>query len=422
MSNIETQESVAPKWPWESIPECPPLVEEQDSAGAFPAEHSSPLKKIKKKKKGKREISRAQDDFIVGINELGGTDRAEIPAAEIEPTPEEPVPEEPAPEEPVPKEPAPEEPAPEEPVPEEPAPEEPAPEEPAPEEPAPEEPAPEEPVPEEPVAEEAVTFEEDLSDYYARLLKKTFRDAVRSTPCEPKSAPEPLCLPFSAQHKLLVYLQQNLEAMCFAFGQKHSPEALQRQGWDCPEAVELQVWTNELLYARCFVDLVPKASKRTRLLNSVATIRDYAVSRTRLDAVELEKVLAAAQEMARLIGEAKDTSATEKLCEEIISTNRWLEEEKDQLKNRLDAKLRVFEAARAKVDLLEETTRAAFDRGLLKRQNAAHMKVLFAIGKAETDQSADIPDRSVAPSSLDWVNGLENSLMLGEESQTESLV
>lgn len=234
---------------------------------------------------------------------------------------------------------------------------------------------------------------------------------------EQEVTPSPLYLPFSAQYRLMVHLQHKLEAICFSFGQKHMPEKLQDEGWDCPEAVELNVWTNKFRFASPFRERVPK-KHRIALLNQVSNIRNYAVSRTRIDSAELEKVLDSAAKLAMYLGE--DRSLFEKLREEVVNTNSWLGEETDQLQKRLDAKLDVIAAARAKVDALEEITRAAFDKGLLKRQNAAHTKVLMAIERAEADQPADVTDRSVAPSSLDWVNGLENSLMLGEDSQEES--
>jgi hypothetical protein len=229
----------------------------------------------------------------------------------------------------------------------------------------------------------------------------------------------PLNLPFSAQHRLMIYLQHRLEAICFSFGQQHMPEKLRAEGWDCPEAVELNVWTNEFRSAHYFKGRLPKVAQRWALLNSVANIRNYAVSRTRIDFTELEKVLTSAAEFAIVLG--VEGPMFEKLREEVISTNNWLGEETDQLQKKLDAKLNVFVAARAKVDALEEGTRAAFDKGLLKRQNTAHAKVLMAIERAEADQLAEVTDRSVAPSSLDWVNGLENSLMLGDDSQEGSL-
>jgi predicted outer membrane protein len=153
-------------------------------------------------------------------------------------------------------------------------------------------------------------------------------------------------------------------------------------------------------------------------LDSITNIRNYAVSRTRIDTAELKNVLASAAQLAIVFGE--EGSVFEKLREDVINTNNWLGEETEQLQNTLDAKLTVIAAARAKVDALEEGTRAAFDKRLLKRQNAAHAKVLMAIERADADQPSEVTDRSVAPSSLDWVNGLENSLMLGDDSQEES--
>ncbi|KAM0337077.1 hypothetical protein ACHAPQ_003509 [Fusarium lateritium] len=230
----------------------------------------------------------------------------------------------------------------------------------------------------------------------------------------------PLYLPFAAQHRLMIHLQHGLEAICFSFGQRHMPEKLRAEGWDCPEAVELNIWTQEFRFAQYFKDRLPEPVQRRALLNSVANIRNYAVSRTRIDFPEMEKILASAAELAIVLGE--EGSIFEKLREDVVSTNNWLVEETGQLQKRFDAKLNIFATARAKVDALEEGTRAAFEKGLLKRQNTAHAKVLMAIERAEADQLAEVIDRSVAPSSLDWVNGLENSLMLGDDSQEEGLV
>ncbi|KAI6758628.1 hypothetical protein HG530_010868 [Fusarium avenaceum] len=232
------------------------------------------------------------------------------------------------------------------------------------------------------------------------------------------TTPPPLYLPFSTQHRLMTHLQHKLEVLCFSFGQQHIPEKLRAEGWDCPEAVELDVWTEEFRFKRYFRERLPQLAQRNTLLDSVANIRNYAVSRTRIDTAELKKVLASAAQLAIVLGE--EGSVFEKLREDVINTNNWLGEETDQLQNTLEAKLAVIAAARAKVDALEEGTRAAFDKRLLKRQNAAHAKVLMAIERADADQPVEITDHSVAPSSLDWVNGLENSLMLGDDSQEES--
>ncbi|KAM0230691.1 hypothetical protein ACHAP5_011297 [Fusarium lateritium] len=373
---------------------------------------------MKKQKKSKSGLGR-EEYPSTGISEPGDPKGVEtpVPASDMIPEPEvEPLPvEELEPLEYVPKEPAPEEPMPEE--------------------PEPEEPEYMREVPEE--EPEALENQRLAHEYVYTLTRKNGKIALnsirrRADPIIPKEVAEsrvisiqevkhlPLYLPFAAQHRLMIHLQHRLEAICFSFGQRHMPEKLRTEGWDCPEAVELNIWTDAFLSEQYIRDRLPKPVQRRALLKSVANIRNYAVSRTRIDSAELEKILASAAELAMILGE--EGSMFEKLREEVVSTNDWLAEETNQLQKRFDAKLNVLATARAKVDALEEGTRAAFDKGLSKRQNTAHAKVLMAIERAETDQLAEVIDRSIAPPSLDWVNGLENSLMLGDDSQEESLV
>jgi predicted outer membrane protein len=392
------------------------------------------LSKKDKKKMMKKKMKRAEDALYreeytsTRFSEFGGPNHAEIPLPALDKIPEpeaepKPVEESAAPEE--------------EPMPEAVPAEEPLAEE---ESMSEAEPIPEAVPAEEPVPQDKQHFgfgygygyDYQLRQNDGKIVSNCLRlrrgtdsmipiEVAESTVTGEQEIPQsPLYLPFSAQHRLMTHLQHRLEAICFSFGQQHMPEKLRAEGWDCPEAVELNVWTMEFRSARCFKDRLPKATQRWALLSSVANIRNYAVSRTRIDSAELEKVLVSAAELAIVLGE--EGAMFEKLREEVISTNKWLGEETDQLQKRLDAKLNVFEAARAKVDALEEGTRASFDKGLLKRQNAAHAKVLMAIERAGADQLAEVTDRSIAPSSLDWVNGLENSLMLGDDSQEESLV
>ncbi|KAH7245519.1 hypothetical protein BKA59DRAFT_544769 [Fusarium tricinctum] len=267
--------------------------------------------------------------------------------------------------------------------------------------------------------EEAVPQEQHHFEHgYGYTIRQNDEAAESTINGEPDTTPSPLYLPFSAQHRLMIHLQHKLEALCFSFGQQHIPEKLRAEGWDCPEAVELNVWTAEFRFNRYFRERLPQLAQHNTLLDSITNIRNYAVSRTRIDTAELKNVLASAVQLAIVLGE--EGSVFEKLREDVINTNNWLGEETEQLQNTLDAKLTVIAAARAKVDALEEGTRAAFDKRLLKRQNAAHAKVLMAIERADADQPSEVTDRSVAPSSLDWVNGLENSLMLGDDSQEES--
>ena len=47
------------------------------------------------------------------------------------------------------------------------------------------------------------------------------------------------CLPFHLQHRILVSVQDSLEKARYAFAQRLLADMLQKEGWNCPEAVEL---------------------------------------------------------------------------------------------------------------------------------------------------------------------------------------
>lgn len=55
----------------------------------------------------------------------------------------------------------------------------------------------------------------------------------------------PVYSPFQAQHNLLVHLQKLLELVCYNFGKKLMPDIMLQRGWNCPELVELNRWTEE---------------------------------------------------------------------------------------------------------------------------------------------------------------------------------
>ncbi|KAM0367570.1 hypothetical protein ACHAO7_008831 [Fusarium culmorum] len=50
-------------------------------------------------------------------------------------------------------------------------------------------------------------------------------------------------LPFPAAHMLMEKLQKTLELACYQFGLRALPSLMRKQGWDCPQAGELNKWT-----------------------------------------------------------------------------------------------------------------------------------------------------------------------------------
>lgn len=61
-----------------------------------------------------------------------------------------------------------------------------------------------------------------------------------------KGVKDPIKLPFPIQNKILTQLQRLLEKACFMFTKEHDPEQCTKQGWDCPEAIEVNYWVSEV--------------------------------------------------------------------------------------------------------------------------------------------------------------------------------
>jgi hypothetical protein len=224
-------------------------------------------------------------------------------------------------------------------------------------------------------------------------------------------------LPFSAQHRLMVFLQQKLEEMCFSFSQKHLPNLLRNRDWNCPEAAELHNWMRTLSVELSYTDHTWVVEK-SRLLDSVGQIRKFAVTRTRINSIHMEKLMVDALELATLLEEERTVKIIERLCKDMVSTSHSFGAETEQVRKKFDSKLKQIEATRTKLDELENATKAALEKTLLSRQNKARSKVMQSIQRAEAiDQMMDSVDQSVTMSSLDLVNDLENSLMVDDDGR-----
>ncbi|KAL3595592.1 hypothetical protein FPOAC2_09938 [Fusarium poae] len=230
--------------------------------------------------------------------------------------------------------------------------------------------------------------------------------------------PKPLVyLPFSAQHRLIVFLQHKLEEMCYSYSERHLPQLLHDRGWDCPEALELHRWLRTLSVELPYVgqDWV---FNHSILFDSVAQIRNFAVTRSKIDSAQMEKLMTDAFELATILNEEKTIKVILRLRQDMVHTSKYLGSETEQIKQTFDRKLGEIEAARTKLNELENATKTALKKSLMGRQEHARSKIMQSIQKAEAiDQIPDSGNRSGAMSSLDLVNDLENSLMLDDEGQ-----
>ncbi|CEI70776.1 hypothetical protein FVEN_g743 [Fusarium venenatum] len=221
-------------------------------------------------------------------------------------------------------------------------------------------------------------------------------------------------LPFSAQHRLMAFLQHKLEDMCFSFSQRYLPQLLQDRGWDCPEALELHKWLRTLSMELPYIgqDWV---FKQSRLFDSVTQIRNVTVNRSQIDSAQMEKLMSDAVELASLFEEERTVKTIDRLREDMVSTSKSLGAETEQIKQRFESKRVEIEIARARLDELENATKTALNKSLLGCQDNARSKIMQSIQRAEAvDQTMDSANRSGAMSSLDLVNDLENRLMLDD--------
>ncbi|KAF6525193.1 hypothetical protein HZS61_010988 [Fusarium oxysporum f. sp. conglutinans] len=181
----------------------------------------------------------------------------------------------------------------------------------------------------------------------------------------PASEPQELIyLPFSAQHKLMVHLQERLETMCFSFAQRVMPHALEGRGWDCPEMVQLHHWMKDSVFQRYAEQRVPDEEQRDQLLNSVIEIRRCAVDRKRIDTTALEALLSSALELANVLAEQTSVNELEQLRDSVIQTSQRLADETQILQARYETKLQEITVARARLDAMEEKTKAALSKRL----------------------------------------------------------
>ncbi|KAF5571996.1 hypothetical protein FPANT_13436 [Fusarium pseudoanthophilum] len=236
-------------------------------------------------------------------------------------------------------------------------------------------------------------------------------------------APEPqelIYLPFSAQHKLMVHLQERLETMCFSFAQRVLPHALESRGWDCPEMVQLHLWMNCLSFQQYVEEKVPGTNERDQLHSSIIEIWRCATKRKRIDTTVLEALLSSALELAKVLEEERSVNDLEQLRDSVIQTTHRLAEETRVIQDRYETKLLEITAARARLDVMEEKTKALLSRRLEKSRSTANGRIIMLVREAEcSTPKVALPGGSTTRSCLDWMNDLESSLALGEDDHED---
>jgi hypothetical protein len=186
-------------------------------------------------------------------------------------------------------------------------------------------------------------------------------ESLQQLHTQPKTATQSLdCvrLPLWDQYRILVRVQYALEKACFTFAQKHLGGVLQREGWDCTEAVELNRWPKVLLtyQEECGLNNMNDLDKPLpTLLNSITQLRHDTVHRAHLSSRKILQHLTDAVLLARLLHDD--------VCAESISIIRQMIRDaieqmmrSEQLLNcKLAEIMKEFAAKRAELEHREST-------------------------------------------------------------------
>lgn len=181
----------------------------------------------------------------------------------------------------------------------------------------------------------------------------------------------------------MVKVQKYLERVCFAYGRREMPQTLLERGWDCAEAVELDIWMNEFLNWRMNFDIEMKEEDLERLFRSVAEIRHTAVRRVRTDSDGIKAFLLNAEELVKVLEVRHYQELISQLRLTIEKVINNLGEEQRRLLERQEEELLQLEKEQAKLDALRGRLLAEMDKDKKESRDMAGSEVWHALDKAE---------------------------------------
>lgn len=194
----------------------------------------------------------------------------------------------------------------------------------------------------------------------------------------------PLYLPYKVQHQVLWRIQRLLEECCYAFTEEWLPDLLEQRRWDCPEAIELNNWTEVVikrlskLPCHCFGDLGsdPRASL-TDVLMSINDLGHAAVHRVRTRAKGISEMIRCATKFARALRSSACEKQLDELHRELDFIVGALELNKKRLESNLGIEMQDIARQRKELDkqeknalttiLIEDKDYCSFLGGLLSR-------------------------------------------------------
>jgi hypothetical protein len=216
-----------------------------------------------------------------------------------------------------------------------------------------------------------------------------------------------------------VKLQGILENACYEYGSRTIKQVMERERWDCPQAVELNTWARILCSNRDRfqqADLEGLGKPFAELLDSLSHLRHTAVHRLRVSANGLEQFLVDAETLVELLQDDNCAKRLTRLRRDTQLTIGELKRNKDLLESKLKLKLQRIADQRAELDRLEHLAVEEMIREDKDYQTLAGANLDEAIQSSDTiiqsagpteveSESESDVETDVPPTSADgWVN------------------
>ncbi|KAL7755718.1 hypothetical protein ACKLNR_014245 [Fusarium oxysporum f. sp. zingiberi] len=191
-------------------------------------------------------------------------------------------------------------------------------------------------------------------------------------------------LPFASQHKLMCYIQQYLDGVCYEFGKRTMREVLKKRDWDCAEAAQLESWMDE--FTILFEGVVDK-EVAGNLFRSLADVQRVAICRVRTDSAGIKKFLLDAVRLTWILGVGDSYMVMDQFREDAERTLGNMRDEEDQFRSQLRIRLLQFQRQREVIDAQEKLALSEMEKGLGECQAKAGIEILGRIKRLKRSLS-----------------------------------
>ncbi|KAI9154910.1 Regulatory protein AfsR [Paramyrothecium foliicola] len=187
-------------------------------------------------------------------------------------------------------------------------------------------------------------------------------------------------LPYNAQYFLFVETQRYLEIACWEFAREHLPSLLTKQGWDCVEAIELNIIVRQLQGHQDKLFCTKTERLSHNLVHSIILIRHSAVHRRRVSAFEMYKLLQHAERFLALLGDSERSDQVSSLRRSAFETLTILDREEQAAEGALVKKHQDIEKHIEALRNHEKVHALKIERPREKSRGLAARNIIHATG------------------------------------------